>query len=243
MIEEAARLYDDGGSEDIRHGTRLGLLDNSDADYLLETLKDIARRFLYPADRVQRPFLAGLKVIHGILDEYSTLLHLTQERFALLRNAWRSSDRGAVRAQELETLLPLLDGLPPHYLDVYDSTVIDDASVRKWGKEAWEWFCRAHLVVDYLSGMADDFAYGTYQVISGAPSATYLLLAPLTSLRSLDEGLGRRSLRTESRSSAANKSGPDIELSRGQLLFRVQPRISYVSDEFASEAQEFWRQK
>jgi dGTPase len=167
MIDEAARLYGDGSSEDIRKGTRPGLLDNTDADDLVETLKHIARRFLYPADKVQRPFLAGLKVIHGILDEYSTLLKLTQERFALLRNAWRSADREAVRKQELETLLPLLDNLPPHYLDVYDSTASDQDSVRVWGKEAWEWFCRAHLVVDYLSGMTDDFAYRTYQVISG----------------------------------------------------------------------------
>jgi hypothetical protein len=96
---------------------------------------------------------------------------------------------------------------------------------------------------DFFDSMNLDRPEIAYQVISGAPSATYLLLAPLTSLRSLDEGLGRRTLRAESRPAATDKSGSDIELSRGQLLFRVQPRISYVSDEFASEAQEFWRQK
>ena len=133
-----------------------------------KSLKGIARRFLYHADRVQRPFLAGLKVTHGILDEYSKLLNLTQENFTLLRNAWRSADRGAVRSQGLETLLPLLDSLPPHYLDVYDSAANDELSLKKWGKETWEWFGRAHLIVDYLSGMSDDFAYRTYQVISGA---------------------------------------------------------------------------
>jgi dGTPase len=168
MIAEAARLYGDGGHEDIRHGTRPGLLDGTDADDLLETLKDIARQFLYPADKVQRPFLAGLKVIHGILDEYGRLLELTQEQFALLRKAWKSADRKAVQEQGLETLLPLLDSLPSHYLDVYDSTAKDTSSLEKWGNETWEWFCRAHLIVDYLSGMTDDFAYRTYQVISGA---------------------------------------------------------------------------
>src|SRR5207249_969364 len=96
---------------------------------------------------------------------------------------------------------------------------------------------------DFFDSMNLDRPEIAYQVISGAPSATYLFLAPLTSLRSLDEGLGRKSLRAESRPAATNKSGSDIELSRGQLLFRVQPRISYVSDEFASEAQEFCRQK
>jgi dGTPase len=168
MIEEAARIYNDGGSEDIRCGTRAGLLDGTDTGDLLENLKGIARRFLYPADRVQRPFLAGLKVTHGILDEYSKLLNLTREHFMLLRDAWRSADREAVRSQALETLLPLLDNLPPHYLDVYDSTANDQPSLEKWGEETWEWFCRAHLIVDYLSGMTDDFAYRTYQVISGA---------------------------------------------------------------------------
>ena len=168
MIEESARAYGDGSAEEIQFGTRQGLLDDTDADDLLEQLKGVARRFLYPSDRVQRPFLAGLKVIHGILDAYSKLLTLTQEHFKLLRNAWHSADRGQVLSQGLETLLPLLDNLPPHYLNVYDSTARDNLSVKKWGEETWEWFCRAHLIVDYLSGMSDDFAYRTYQVISGA---------------------------------------------------------------------------
>jgi len=167
MIDEAARVYADGSAEDIRLGTRPALLENTDADDLLETLKDIARQFLYPADRVQRPFLAGLKVIHGILDQFGEILQLSQERFALLRNAWRSSDRASVRTQRLETMLPLLDGLAPHYLDVYDFMSKDMAAIARWGKEPWEWFSRAHLIVDYVSGMTDDFAFRTYQVISG----------------------------------------------------------------------------
>ena len=168
LIKEAASFYGDGSSDDIRFGTRHGLLDGSDSHALLESLKHTARRFLYPADKVQRPFLAGLKVVHGILDEYSKLLVLSREHFALLRRAWRSADRESVSAQQLETLLPLLDSLPSHYLDVYDSMANDAVSSKKWGVETWEWFCRAHLIVDYLSGMTDDFAYATHQVISGA---------------------------------------------------------------------------
>jgi hypothetical protein len=83
-----------------------------------------------------------------------------------------------------------------------------------------------------------------YQIISGAPSGTYLLLAPLASLRVLDEGLPLRSLHAESRAAGAvNKARADFELSRGQVLFRVQPQISYVSDEVAAEFPEFWRAK
>jgi len=77
------------------------------------------------------------------------------------------------------------------------------------------------------------------QVVSGAPSGTYLVFAPLTSLKSLDEGFARRSASVEPR--GANKALSSAEINRDQLLFRMQPRISYVSDEFAAESLEFWR--
>jgi dGTPase len=168
MIAEAAKAYGDGGASDIRDGSRLGLLDDTDADDLLETLKGVARKFLYIDEKVQRPFLAGLRIVHGILDQYGELLELTREDFAVLRSAWKSADRQAVQRKKLHTLLPFLDKLPAHYLDVYDSSLNDTDSLRDWGDDAWEWFCRAHLIVDYLSGMTDDFAYRSYQVISGA---------------------------------------------------------------------------
>lgn len=168
MIQQAAKAYGDGGAKDILDGSRPGLLDGTDADDLLETLKDIAKKFLYVEEKVQRPFLAGLRIMHGILDEYGQLLKLERQRFAKLRKAWKSDDRKEVYNEKLQILLPLLDRLPAHYLDVYDSTANDKDSQEKWGQDAWEWFCRAHLIVDYLSGMTDDFAYWSYQVISGA---------------------------------------------------------------------------
>ena len=94
---------------------------------------------------------------------------------------------------------------------------------------------------DFFDSINLDRPEIAYQIISGTPSTTYLLLAPLTSLKTLDEALGKRPIRAEPRSGSGNKAGADIELSRSQLLFRVQPRMSYVSDEFASEAVEFWR--
>lgn len=168
MIEEAARMYRDGSAEDIRDGSRRGLLEGTDADDLLETLKDIARRLLYIEDRVQRPFLAGLRIVHGILSAYGEILKLSRESFRKLREAWKSGDREKAYEEKLHTLLPLFDRVPAHYLDVYDSTSNDSTSQHKWGEDVWEWFCRAHLITDYLSGMSDDFAYRTYQVISGA---------------------------------------------------------------------------
>jgi dGTPase len=179
MISKAASLYADGSAEDIRNGTRTDLFDcktGEDAKNLLEVLKKIARTYLYPTDKVERPFLAGLQIVHGIMDAFGRLLRLTREQFTLLKKAWHSGNRKEIIKQNLDTLLPLLDLLPLHYLEVYSYGVNfgdkknDETQLmaKNWGKDNWEWFCRAHLIVDYLSGMTDSFAYRTYQVISGA---------------------------------------------------------------------------
>ena len=84
-----------------------------------------------------------------------------------------------------------------------------------------------------------------YQVISGAPSETYFFLAPLTSLATLDEALARApdyAARVQDAAKAGSKLAA-AEIGRQHLLFRVEPAMSYVSDDFASADVEFWRPK
>jgi hypothetical protein len=83
-----------------------------------------------------------------------------------------------------------------------------------------------------------------YQIISGAPAGTFIFLSPVLSLRSLDDGVaplpaGAEGLAAKARDGA--RLAADVEVSREQLLFRVEPRISHVSDEFANADKEFWR--
>lgn len=75
-----------------------------------------------------------------------------------------------------------------------------------------------------------------YRVISGAPAGTYLMLAPLTSLRQIDEGM----LRLPSYAEPATGQAANVELNREHLLFRIDPRLSYVSTEFAGPDAAFW---
>lgn len=86
----------------------------------------------------------------------------------------------------------------------------------------------------------------TYQVISGAPATTFIVLAPLNTLRVLDEGVSDVPTYAlpvaDARAKAAPKAA-DIVISRESLFFRVEPRLSYVSDDFASGDREFWRGK
>jgi hypothetical protein len=77
-----------------------------------------------------------------------------------------------------------------------------------------------------------------YRVISGSPASTYLVLAPLTSLRQIDEGLLRLPSYLEP---LMDSSAGDAEVGREHLLFRVDPQVSYVSPAFAAEDAEFWK--
>jgi hypothetical protein len=86
-----------------------------------------------------------------------------------------------------------------------------------------------------------------YKVISGAPGGTFVFLSPLQSLRTFDEGVAALPVSAEGLAAARAKDGPKIELdseiSEEDLLFRIDPRISYVSDAFAESDPEFWRGK
>ena len=79
-----------------------------------------------------------------------------------------------------------------------------------------------------------------YQVISGAPSGTYIFLAPLPSLRMMDNGRPFTPTYAEGSEAAARKKAADTEIVRQHLWFRIEPRMSYVSEEFASPDPGFW---
>jgi hypothetical protein len=78
-----------------------------------------------------------------------------------------------------------------------------------------------------------------YQIMSGMTSGTFLFITPLASLTTFDDGLaktpdGLREIAAE------QKLAAEVEISHESLLFRIDPRNSYVSDEFASGDPEFW---
>jgi hypothetical protein len=84
-----------------------------------------------------------------------------------------------------------------------------------------------------------------YQVTSGAPAGTFVFLAPMQTLRAMDDGVNPVPVYAESIAAAKQKDGKqisaDIEISREHFLFRVDPRISWVADDFAALDKDFWR--
>jgi hypothetical protein len=75
-----------------------------------------------------------------------------------------------------------------------------------------------------------------YRVISCAPAGTYLVLAPLTSLRQIDEGM----LHLPSYAEPVSGQASNQYVGSEYLLFRIEPRLSYVSADFAGDDSAFW---
>ncbi len=103
----------------------------------------------------------------------------------------------------------------------------------------------ARLLVAAAEKSSDNQPVATYQVVSGAPDGTFLLLQPMESLKSLDEEPKRVQALIQ-----AVPNGPqtvreyyETFASNESILFAVDPVMSYVPKEWADASPDFWGRK
>ena len=105
----------------------------------------------------------------------------------------------------------------------------------------------AKLVIDGDEKSNADQPVFTYQVISGGPSGTYLLFSPMPSLARLDAAPARTAAARQAMGDRNRQRfdalAPEAIQSTENLLFAFEPRMSYVSKEFAAGDPEFWNPK
>ena len=160
LIEQAANYYlkfhDDifNGSLDnaIFHG-------DSKKHYALETLKIVARRYIFTSSEKETPEIRGYTALMGLFNTYSILLNLTRDKFLILMD--NKQNHRVIEGY-------LFKQLPQKYVDVYQSTV-NNLSGNYSSAEAndLEWYYRVRLIIDYISGMTDYFVLSEYQKFSG----------------------------------------------------------------------------
>jgi hypothetical protein len=92
-----------------------------------------------------------------------------------------------------------------------------------------------------------DQPVAVYQVVSGLPNGTYLFFEPSTSLRALDGASERSEALMQAMGDAGAKRFAKLEsdsvASSEARLFLLNPRMSYVSKEFADVDPDFWNPK
>lgn len=157
IVRYAADRYVDN-DEHIADGTLTTLLpEDAPPGHLLNVLKQFCREHVYKHVSVQRIELAGYNAISGLLDQFRPLLAASRARFDAASRDAREDGQG----QRILLEPKLLRLFPEKYRKVYDHQVLTAAD------SAAEWNMRAHLVVDFVSGMTDDFAMTTYRTLAG----------------------------------------------------------------------------
>ena len=152
-VKEVASQYCENLSKILAGETVDLLVKNSNTSKLLQKVKKIAIARIYSDPSAEKVELAGRNIIQGLLTHYELLLTLNKDQFeSLILNE-------KIRKNKLDFELRLFRRLPTTYVDKYRSAVKQNPNK--------EFLYRAHLIVDYISGMTDDFALEMYQLLEG----------------------------------------------------------------------------
>lgn len=128
------------------------LLKDSEVGRLLKEIKNFARDEIYSHEHAERIELAGRRVVQGLLNHFNELLELHEDNFVALIN----NNYSIIKENKLDFQIRLLHRLPNSYIEKYRQCDRGSEPER-----------RAHLIVDFISSMTDDFALETYQILEG----------------------------------------------------------------------------
>lgn len=138
---------------------RKSLISNEkDMGRVLETMKSVSRKILYTSFEAENIELTGYAVIIGILNKYKSILKMAYKDFEKLIN------NENIKGFDLERRL--IHFIGKRYIKAYKYAM----EKNKDGEENFlvkEWWLRAHLIIDHISGMTDEYALQTYQMLEG----------------------------------------------------------------------------
>lgn len=147
----AEAIVDDGDREEFKISKVIGLY---------------ARKNIYTASEAEQIEVAGYAIISGLLECFGQLLTLTKEEFLQLLDS-----KINIKKEKLEVESRLCHLLGEKYVTSYRN------QLQEWGgntvDERIEWWLRAHLIVDHIAGMTDEYALKMYQLCKGISVITF----------------------------------------------------------------------
>lgn len=148
--DTAAKHYIANEKKILKDKFHDSLLNKESTEYkILEIIRKFVSEKVYTAPDAELLELAGNSAIFGILNKLSPLLELPRDTFFSLITDEKI--KGFALEKRLLRLIP---------------TQSRKSYIQERTHEL-EWFNRAHLIIDYISGMTDDFALDIYQKLSG----------------------------------------------------------------------------
>jgi len=122
----------------------------------IEVLQNISVKYIYQNKDVQTMELQGYAIVNGLLDSYKPLLELNSIDFEKLLKDERITCFISMR---------LIKRLSSKQIVAYrhDVEKLDKENEEEF--TIFEWYYRVRLIIDYISGMTDDFALEEYRVL------------------------------------------------------------------------------
>jgi dGTPase len=158
-VETAARNFCEH-LDQILNGDEVDLLpDDSEPKNALNKIKIFVRRDIYTHKAAEQIELAGYSVVRGLLDSYKSFVSNSSQ--AISKNELEiliheKSSKKIPKRPGLDKDSRLVNMLPSTYKEKY----LEDIHSSEMAK-------RAHLIVDFVSGMTDDYALDTFQILQG----------------------------------------------------------------------------
>lgn len=167
LIQAAADVYINEHS-DILKGERdelLSLSSSPDAYNILEALKKVSRLLLFRSYEAEGKELAGYHIITNLLEKFRCVLELPNAKFQELLNGRLDPES----CKKLPIEWRLFNLLPKGYVEVYETELEKERKKDCTEDELTnlEWFYRAHLIVDFISGMTDNYSLDVYRHLYG----------------------------------------------------------------------------
>ncbi|AXG46173.1 dGTPase [Photorhabdus laumondii subsp. laumondii] len=131
------------------------LEDKSEEHRLLRTLKNIACKRVFNHPEIEKLELQGYRIINGLLDFYYPLLKMPRQDFVELNQNNFHKD------YFMETRL--LHKLSTKHRLAYGEAVEKIVATDQAEKDLLEFYYRARLIQDYISGMTDNYVYEEYR--------------------------------------------------------------------------------
>ena len=160
LVNHVSEVYLDNHDEKYNGKFNFALLEydkKSKYTKAVEVLQNISIKNIYNNKDIQTLELKGYKILNSLLDSYTPLLQLDIEDFQKLVNNERIDCYMSQR---------LIRRLSSKHIVAYKNSVkkLSQEDEEKFKLE--EWYYRTRLLIDYITGMTDDFAFDEYKILS-----------------------------------------------------------------------------
>ena len=122
----------------------------------VKILQDISVKYIYKHKDVQTLELQGYAIINGLFSSYKPLLKLSCEDFEKL-----------LKDKQIDCFISmrLIKRVSSKQIVAYQNDVKNLKEQNQESYEILEWYHRVRLVIDYISGMTDDYALHEYKTL------------------------------------------------------------------------------